>query len=176
VPALIYSVFAIPGGELTVVCDLRQLGDRGEQEYGAVVAATYRGLADAMDRLDEAARPRRADLGSVAGAIAGYLDQDLTALDAVSVRQQGGPFQQQTWTAMRTISPGTIDSYGGLARRAGRPRAARAVGTACSSNLVALFVPCHRVVAANGIGGYGYGLDVKRALLAHEDADPDQPR
>jgi methylated-DNA-[protein]-cysteine S-methyltransferase len=159
-----------------VVCNPQQLGDRGVQEYGAVVAATYRGLGDATNRLNGESRARHADLGQVAGAIAGYLDHDLTALDSISVWQQGGPFQQQTWNAMRTITPGGIDSYGGLARRAGRPRAARAVGTACSSNLVALFVPCHRVVAASGIGGYGYGLDVKRALLAHEDADPDQPR
>ena len=173
---MLYSVFCVPGGELTVVCNPQQTGDRGEQEYGAVVAATYRGLGDATSRLDVSEQPRRADLGPVAGAIARYLDHDLTALDSVSVCQQGGPFQQQTWDAMRTIRPGSIDSYGGLARRAGRPRAARAVGTACSSNLVALFVPCHRVVAASGIGGYGYGLDVKRALLAHEDADPDQPR
>lgn len=129
-----------------------------------------------MSRLDFSEQPSRADLGPVAGAIARYLDQDLAALDSVSVCQRGGPFHQQTWKAMRTISPGSIDSYGGLARRAGRPRAARAVGTACSSNLVALFVPCHRVVAANGIGGYGYGLDVKWALLVHEDADPNQPR
>lgn len=129
-----------------------------------------------MGRLDDNVRPRRAALDEVAAAIARYLDQDLLALDAVSVSQPGGPFQQQTWLAMRTITPGSIDSYGGLARRAGRPRAARAVGTSCSSNLVAVFVPCHRVVAANGIGGYGYGLGVKRALLDHEGADPDQPR
>ena len=169
-------MFRVPGGELTVVCSPQQIGDRGEQEYGAVIAATYRGLDDATSRLDLLEQPSRADLGPVAEVIARYLDQDLTALDSVSVCQRGGPFQQQTWNAMRTIRPGSIDSYGGLARRAGRPRAARAVGTACSSNLVALFVPCHRVVAASGIGGYGYGLDVKRALLVHEDADPDQPR
>ena len=99
-----------------------------------------------------------------------YCGGELTALDEVEVSQPGGPFQLDVWSAMRTIEPGTIDSYGGLAARAGRPNAYRAVGTACSVNLVAPFVPCHRVVAAKGIGGYGYGLAIKRALLEHEGA------
>jgi O-6-methylguanine DNA methyltransferase len=69
---------------------------------------------------------------------------------------------------MRTIPAGEVLTYGDLASRAGNPGAARAAGTACALNTVMLFVPCHRIVASNGLGGYAYGPDFKRALLRHE--------
>jgi methylated-DNA-[protein]-cysteine S-methyltransferase len=69
---------------------------------------------------------------------------------------------------MRTIHAGSVDTYAGLAKRAGNPQAVRAAGTVCSTNMVAPFVPCHRVLAADGLGGYAYGLEVKIALLEHE--------
>jgi methylated-DNA-[protein]-cysteine S-methyltransferase len=167
-----YASYRVPGGEITVVTDSSRIGDLGETSYGAVVSATYRGLDDAVDRLpDASAVPCAAALQEIASVVDRYLDGDLAALADVSVWQPGGPFQQQAWAAMRTIPPGGVDTYAGLATRAGRPRAYRAAGTACSSNMVALFIPCHRVVASHGIGGYGYGLDVKLALLEHEDAD-----
>lgn len=107
--------------------------------------------------------------GPVAGAVARYLDGDLAALDAVAVRQPGGPFRQAAWEAMRTIPPGETVTYTELAQMSGRPAAVRAAGSACATNLVAPFVPCHRVVRSDGtLGGYAYGLDVKRALLEHE--------
>ena len=165
-----YAEFDVPGGALTVVTDSAAVGDRGEQHYGAVIAATYRGLDDAIERIEECAAPVRAPLDPVAVVIGRYCEGELTALDEISVRQRGGPYQCEVWLHMRMIRPGTVNSYGELARRSGRPRAFRAVGTACSSNLIALFVPCHRVVASNGLGGYGYGLQVKRALLDHEGA------
>ena len=63
-------------------------------------------------------------------------------------------------------------SYSQLAQEIGKPKAARAVGSACGANRVAPFVPCHRVVAADGsLGGYGYGLAVKEWLLAHEEVN-----
>jgi len=87
----------------------------------------------------------------------------------VAAEQDGGPFFQDVWRAMRDIPAGTTISYAQLAARAGRPRAIRAAGTACASNLLAPFVPCHRVLRSDGaIGGYAYGLAVKDALLAHE--------
>jgi methylated-DNA-[protein]-cysteine S-methyltransferase len=167
-----YASYLVPGGEITVVTDSSRIGDLGETSYGAVVSATYRGLDDAVDRLPAASTaPEAAALPEIAEVIGRYLEGDLAALADISVWQQGGPFQQQAWAALRTIPPGSVETYAGLAARAGRPRAYRAAGTACSSNMVALFIPCHRVVASHGIGGYGYGLDVKRALLDHEDAD-----
>jgi len=162
--------FRLPGGILTVVVDLHAAGDRGGGEYGAVVAGTFRGLDDALARLPVFGRPihPRSPVPFIRDILQRYSDGDLNALDEVSVTQLGGPFQQQAWRAMRTIRAGSVDTYAGLARRAGRPKAIRAAGTVCSMNLVAPFVPCHRVVAADGIGGYGYGLDVKIALLEHE--------
>jgi methylated-DNA-[protein]-cysteine S-methyltransferase len=72
--------------------------------------------------------------------------------------------------ALRAVPRGDVVTYGELAALAGRPGAARAAGTFCARNRLAPFVPCHRVVAAHGIGGYGsLGLEYKRRLLALED-------
>jgi O-6-methylguanine DNA methyltransferase len=82
---------------------------------------------------------------------------------------QGTPFQFMVWSALQEIPLGKITTYGEIAGEIGRPRAARAVGQACGSNNVVLFVPCHRVVAAQGkLGGFGGGLELKKALLRHE--------
>lgn len=71
--------------------------------------------------------------------------------------------------ALRRLPRGEVVTYGELAALAGKPRAARAAGTFCANNRYAVFVPCHRVVSANGIGGYGsLGVDYKRRLLALE--------
>lgn len=168
--ALLAAAYRTPGGLLTVVVDPHAAGDLGPAEYGAVVATTFRDLEDALDRLPGGGRDvhPRSPVPFVRDVLERYFDGDVDALDEVSVTQFGGPFQQQAWRAMRTIRAGSVDTYAGLARRAGTPRAARAAGTVCSSNLVAPFVPCHRVVSANGIGGYGYGVDIKVALLEHE--------
>jgi methylated-DNA-[protein]-cysteine S-methyltransferase len=77
---------------------------------------------------------------------------------------------------MRQIPPGETWSYAELAAKAGRPQAVRAAGQACARNLVAPFVPCHRVVRSGGsLGGYYYGLAVKRWLLDHERGDAAAP-
>ena len=82
---------------------------------------------------------------------------------------QGSQFQMQVWARLRQIPAGTVATYGEIASRIGRPQGARAVGQACGRNPVVLFVPCHRVVAANGgLGGFGSGLSLKQALLHHE--------
>lgn len=168
--ALLAASYPTPAGKVTVVVDPHAMGDLGPQEYGAVVVATFGDLDEALERLAGPARAikPRSSVPFIRDVLSRYGDDDLDALDEVSVTQPGGPFQQRAWIAMRTIKAGSVDTYAGLARRAGNPRAARAAGTVCSSNLVAPFIPCHRVVASNGIGGYGYGLDIKVALLEHE--------
>lgn len=81
------------------------------------------------------------------------------------------PFQRAVWQATREIPYGRTRSYGWLAARAGRPRAARAVGQAMAANPWPIIVPCHRVVSSNGrLGGYGGGLDMKEQLLLLEGA------
>ena len=77
---------------------------------------------------------------------------------------------QAVWAEMREIPAGEVATYGELAELAGRPRAARAVGTVCARNALAPFVPCHRVVASHGLGNYGYGIGVKKQMLELEGA------
>lgn len=92
-------------------------------------------------------------------------------MDGISVRQPGEKFSQSAWKAMRKVAPGKTISYGELAKRAGSADAVRAAGSACARNLIALVVPCHRIVKTGGaLGNYAYGLEVKEWLLAHEGA------
>jgi methylated-DNA-[protein]-cysteine S-methyltransferase len=141
-------------------------------EDGVVVASGFSGEGDTVSRLTEDQRTgirQVDDVGPVSEAMAAYLAGDVDALDDVPVAQPGGPFNQQVWAAMRQIPAGETWSYAELATKAGRPSATRAAGTACARNLVAPFVPCHRVVRSDGsLGGYYYGLGVKEWLLAHE--------
>jgi AraC family transcriptional regulator of adaptative response/methylated-DNA-[protein]-cysteine methyltransferase len=82
---------------------------------------------------------------------------------------QATAFQRRVWRALQAIPVGQTLTYAELARRIGRPGAARAVGSACASNRVALAVPCHRVVpAAGGVGGYRWGSERKKKLLERE--------
>lgn len=82
---------------------------------------------------------------------------------------QGTPFQRQVWDALLTIPYGVTISYVELARRIGKPAASRAVGLANGANPLAIVIPCHRVIGANGsLTGYGGGLTAKRFLLELE--------
>ena len=82
---------------------------------------------------------------------------------------RGTPFRHKVWMALRTIESGKTWSYADLARAVGVPGGSRAVGQANGDNPIAIIIPCHRVVAANGgLGGYSGGLERKRWLLAHE--------
>ncbi|MFI7441253.1 methylated-DNA--[protein]-cysteine S-methyltransferase [Nonomuraea indica] len=110
------------------------------------------------------------DLGPAAQAVRDYLRGDLDALDDIPVEQPGSATRKRLHQVLRQVRPGTTVSYAELAERAGLPRtAARVAGSACSQNLIAPFVPCHRVLpSTGGYGGYYYGVPVKEWLLAHE--------
>jgi AraC family transcriptional regulator of adaptative response/methylated-DNA-[protein]-cysteine methyltransferase len=83
----------------------------------------------------------------------------------------GTNFQVRVWDALLRIPPGEVTTYGEIARRIGRPSAARAAGSAIASNSIAYLIPCHRVIRRTGnLGGYRWGSDRKRALLAWEAA------
>lgn len=102
-------------------------------------------------------------------ALRRYLDGDLAALDAVPVEMGGTEFQQLVWRALRGIPAGTTETYGGLAAKLGRPGAGRALGRADALNPIAIVVPCHRVIGADGsLTGYAGGVARKRWLLRHE--------
>jgi O-6-methylguanine DNA methyltransferase len=82
---------------------------------------------------------------------------------------QATAFQRRVWETLRRIPSGTTQTYGEIARAMGRPKAARAVARACATNPVSLVIPCHRVVRGDGgMGGYRWGIERKKALLAQE--------
>lgn len=88
---------------------------------------------------------------------------------AIPLDVQGTAFQQRVWAELRRIPPGETRSYGELAAALGNPKASRAVGGANGANKVAVLIPCHRVIAADGtLGGYAYGTQIKAELLRRE--------
>jgi methylated-DNA-[protein]-cysteine S-methyltransferase len=98
-----------------------------------------------------------------------WLKDVLRSLDLIRCATGGTPFQRAVWAALRDIPVGTTITYGGLARRIGRPAAVRAVGLANGANPIGLVVPCHRVIGADGsLTGYAGGIERKRWLLRHE--------
>jgi methylated-DNA-[protein]-cysteine S-methyltransferase len=114
--------------------------------------------------------PLSALAAKVCRQIERYLDDPEFPFD-VPYLLQGTPFQQSVWREIATIPPGSTATYMTLARRIGS--APRPVGVACGANRIPLIVPCHRVVAAGGIGGFmkartGAPLEIKRWLLRHE--------
>ena len=80
------------------------------------------------------------------------------------------PFQRAVWNELKKIPRGQTRTYGEIAKAIGRPKAGRAVGSACGANPLPVFIPCHRVVAKNGLGGFGSGLPWKILLLTMEGA------
>jgi len=169
---LLAAVLPSPAGDLAVL--LTEDGVVRAAGFGPVAAMAARLPLDLAARGHELLDPaglaaRGPGPALVADAAARYLDGEGGALDVVPVAQPGGPFQQRAWLAMRAIAPGSTATYAELAAAAGSPTAVRAAGSACARNLVAPFVPCHRVLRSGGtLGGYYYGLDTKRVLLAHE--------
>lgn len=83
----------------------------------------------------------------------------------------GAPFQIKVWEALMRIPSGHVTTYGDIAKAIGAPGAARAVGTAVGRNPVSWLIPCHRVLrASGGVGGYHWGVPIKRAMLAYESS------
>ncbi len=126
------------------------------------------------------AEPSVAAAGWSAAQIAGngleqlweYLMTGRQRLDIPLDRRAGTEFQERTWNVLRRIPFGEVQSYGWVANELMQPGATRAVGTAIGANELLVFIPCHRVVAARGLGGYSRGLEIKRRLLEHERSWP----
>jgi len=112
-----------------------------------------------------------ADAGAISDRLRAYFDGELAAIDVIPVDAGGSEFQQRVWRALREIPTGRTASYTDLARKLGQPTASRAVATANAQNPVAVVVPCHRVIHADGsLSGFGGGVERKRWLLSHEGA------
>ena len=157
-----------PLGELVIVAD--EAGRLRVMEWESDEARLRRVLARNYGEGDRPLEPASNPAG-ITTAMTAYFDGELEAIDRLSVSAGGTPFQRAVWTALRDIPCGTTTAYGELARRIGRPAAVRAVGLANGANPIAVVVPCHRVIGANGtLTGYGGGLHRKRWLLEHEGA------
>lgn len=143
---------------------------------GAVLGSGWTANAQALlDVIAPSLRPSDVDtvrdLGPVTKAVLRYHEGDLTAIDDIVVRQRSGEFLTHAWDVLRQVPAGGPVTYTEFAALAGRANAVRAAASACARNAVALFVPCHRVVRTDGsLGGFRWGLDVKRWLLDHEAA------
>jgi len=117
---------------------------------------------------DRAWRQDRTAVADAAEQLEAYFTGDLRQFD-LTLRPAGTVFQQAVWGELRRIPYGEVVSYGEIARRIGRPGAMRAVGAANGRNRLAVVVPCHRVIGADGsLTGYGGGIWRKQWLLAHE--------
>jgi O-6-methylguanine DNA methyltransferase len=87
----------------------------------------------------------------------------------IPVKLEGSEFQIKVWEALRQVPLGQVISYSDLAKRAGNMRATRAAASACGQNPCAIIIPCHRIIRRDGgLGGFFWGLDVKRILLSRE--------
>jgi methylated-DNA-[protein]-cysteine S-methyltransferase len=113
----------------------------------------------------------RAGVSDAHRALQAYFAGDIAAIAGLAARPQGTEFQRRVWAALRKIPAGATASYGEIAAEIGQKGAARAVGIANNRNAIAIVIPCHRVIGANGaLVGYGGGLDRKLWLLRHEGA------
>jgi methylated-DNA-[protein]-cysteine S-methyltransferase len=113
-------------------------------------------------------QPGEAEFDAVASQLAAYFAGQLRDFD-VPLAPEGTEFQKKVWRELCRIPFGETISYSELARRIGQPTASRAVGLANGRNPIAIIVPCHRVIGADGsLTGYGGGIDRKKWLLGHE--------
>ena len=153
-----------PDGAFTILAD----------DEGHVLASGWTADHDAiLARVAGRARPTTVTPGETdaAAAVLAYYDGDTAAVDAVPVSQHGTAMQVIGWQALRRITPGHPLTYREFAAELGSPAAVRAAASICARNAPALFVPCHRVLRSDGtLGGFAWGLDVKRRLLAREAA------
>lgn len=125
------------------------------------------GASAAKTVLPKASGPDAKVLAKALAEVRAYLAGKLKRF-TVPFAQSGTEFQVAVWAALRSVPYGQAVTYGELATMAGKPQAARAVGSAMNRNQLPLIIPCHRVVASDGIGGFGCGLGWKKQLLAVE--------
>lgn len=155
-----HRIIDSPLGPLTLVVD----------DGGALVRLA---MADQRHLPDAARFGERDDTAAAdaAAQLAEYFAGSRTSFD-LPLAPVGTPFQHRVWDALRDIPYGETWSYGRLAAHLGSPGASRAVGLANGRNPIAIIVPCHRVIGANGaLTGYAGGVERKQWLLAHERGD-----
>jgi methylated-DNA-[protein]-cysteine S-methyltransferase len=158
-PETIWTTTSSPVGDLVLTGDGRRLAALRLPDSDGRPALPANG-----HRRDDGAFP------AIRAQLAEYFEGARTSFD-LPLAPQGTSFQLEVWDALRHIPYGATASYGEVAASIGRPGAARAVGLANGRNPIAIIVPCHRVIGADGrLVGYGGGLDRKRYLLQLERA------
>lgn len=171
---MILTTLATPDGPFTVLVDGRAVWASGWTDSSAQVVGRIR----ASQRPAEVARVEPDDprMRSVREAVEAYYDGELAAPQHIEVRQFGTELQQRGWAQLRELTAGRPVSYAEFAVSLGNPGAVRAAASICARNAPALFVPCHRVLRSDGsLGGFAWGLDIKRALLQRESASLASP-
>ncbi|MEK6309988.1 MAG: MGMT family protein [Curtobacterium sp.] len=143
-----------------------------EDPEGRVLASGWTDSVERiLGRLAERHRPDRVVDGRVASAEAvdAFYAGEVEHAMQVPVRQSGTELFTEGWRQLRLIPAGAVLTYREFAAAMGRPDAVRAAASVCARNAPALFVPCHRVLRSDGtLGGFAWGLDVKRSLLERE--------
>ena len=166
--ALLRDRLETPIGDIVIVADAE--GRLRALEFTEHQHRTERFLPMRLGQTLEMAQPASDPFGFTS-AMDAYFQGDLAAIEPLVVEAVGTPFQRKVWQALREIPAGECLAYSGLAARIGHPRAVRAVGAANGANAIAIVIPCHRVIGADGsLTGYGGGMERKRWLLAHEAA------
>ena len=164
----VFTRLPTPIGRLLIV-----QGPRGVVRVGFEEDPEDRVLAGVAAQLGPRIVGSDRELAATRDAVEAYFAGDDESLAVpVDLQLVRSNFRRAALEALRDeVGPGHVVTYGGLAEKIGRPKAARAVGTACATNPVPLIVPCHRVVpGSGGVGSYGGGPDRKLRLLAHEGA------
>lgn len=164
-PDILYrDTFSSPVGEIRLVTD--RAGILRALDFGDHEPRLLRLLARHYGATPLVAGAAPAEIRT---ALQAYFDGDFGALGMIRWATAGTEFQRTVWAALTEIPVGTTQSYGALAAKIGNAQAVRAVGLANGSNPVAIVVPCHRVIGADGtLTGYGGGLPRKKWLLEHE--------
>jgi AraC family transcriptional regulator of adaptative response/methylated-DNA-[protein]-cysteine methyltransferase len=139
-------------------------------DVGVCCLAFGEGEAELRARFPRAElAPAGEDFRALFEAVVQAVEQPGPGSAAIPLDVHGTAFQQRVWKELRRIPHGETRSYGELAAALGNPKASRAVGGANGANNIAVLIPCHRVIAADGtLGGYAYGLEIKAELLKRE--------
>jgi len=149
------SMILLARDGVLLLLEFEEAGDRVEREL--------------LARFGECQRVPAEDPFGLTSRVRAYFSGALDAIDGIATDGGGTNFQRRVWTELKRIPCGTTISYGELANRLGDRNAMRAVGLANGRNPIAVVVPCHRVIGADGsMTGYGGGIARKKWLLAHE--------
>lgn len=159
-----HATVSTPDGPFTIIADADHVLASGwtkdDDALRALIHPQLRSHADSSDT---------GVLEQAKTAVLAYYEGDFAAAAAVPVLQKSGPYREHAWDVLRQVEPGSPVTYTEYADRTGNAAAARAAAGACAKNAAALFVPCHRVIRTDGsLGGFRYGLDIKRSLLRRE--------